>query len=72
MEITQQCLRIDLNMTLKRNLMTANSEWAVLFVYVFVCFPFCPCFLTFLCLGELYVYLYISVYPLPVFFVKYL
>ena len=26
MEITQQCLRIDLNMTLKRNLMSTNSE----------------------------------------------
>lgn len=26
-EITQQCLRIDLNMTLKRNLMSANSEF---------------------------------------------
>lgn len=29
-EITQQCLRIDLNMTLKRNLMSANSEDSIL------------------------------------------
>lgn len=29
-EITQQCLRIDLNMTLKRNLMSANNEDSIL------------------------------------------